>query len=1006
MSAPARTAGARIDRGKPLRFTFDGREMGGFAGDTLASALLANGVHLVGRSFKYHRPRGILSAGVEEPNALVTVRRDGARHTPNQCATTVELYEGLSAESQNRWPSLTFDVGAAASLIAPFIPAGFYYKTFMWPRGAWRSLYEPYIRAAAGLGRAPSLPDPDRYSQRYAHCDVLVVGAGAAGLSAALAAARAGARVILCDEQGEPGGFLLTEAAAAQGEQVEQLAARPWLEQQLAALAQQPRLRLLRRTTAFGCYPHNLVGLCERLSDHLAAPPAGQPRERLWQVRAREIVFATGAIERPLVFPGNDRPGVMLCSAARTFLNRYGVLPGTRIAIVTACDDAYRAALELQAAGAAIAVIADTRTAAHGSLPQAARAAGLPLRTGVTVSGTRGRLRVSAIEVASVAGDGVVGAQTQRYACDLVLMSAGFTPNVSLFSQARGKLAWDDGLGAYVPGSSIERVRPAGACRGLFSLDCANRDGRQAGEQAAHAARQPHTHSIRTFTQAATDPAMAGYVGALPQPAGHPRGKAFVDWQNDVTTFDLQLATREGFRSVEHVKRYTTTGMATDQGKTSNLNALGVVAGLLREPLPQVGLTTFRPPYTPVTFGTLAGFARGELLDPVRTTALHDWAASQGAVFEDVGLWKRARYFPRAGEELHAAVARECRAVRQACGLFDASTLGKIEVAGPDAAAFLERMYVNNWSNLAVGRCRYGILLRDDGFIYDDGVVARLAADRFHVTTTTGGAARVLALMEDYLQTEWPQLQVWLTSTTEQWAVIAVQGPQSRRVLEALVEGIDLDPLALPHMGVAQGRICGVPLMLMRVSFTGELGYEVNVAADFAMAVWEAIAAAGRAHGICPYGTEAMHVLRAEKGYIIIGQDTDGTVTPDDAGLSWAISKTKPDFLGKGALRRAAMSDPQRRQLVGLLTQDPGIVLPEGAQVMAAAGLLPPSRPLGFVSSAYSSPTLGRSIALALVAGGRARLGETLYVRLAAGEVAVQVSSSVFHDVKGERLNV
>jgi sarcosine oxidase, subunit alpha len=1006
MSAPARTAGGRIDRGKPLRFTFDGRKMSGFAGDTLASALLANGVHLVGRSFKYHRPRGILSAGVEEPNALVTVRRDRARYTPNLCATTVELYEGLTAESQNRWPSLNFDVGAAASLIAPFIPAGFYYKTFMWPRGAWRTLYEPYIRAAAGLGRAPSLPDPDRYSQRYAHCDVLVVGAGAAGIAAALAAARGGARVILCDEQPEPGGFLLTEAAAVQGEQIEQLPARQWLERQLAALAEQPRLRLLTRTTAFGCYPHNLAGLCERLTDHLGAPSSGQPRERLWQVRAREIVFATGAIERPLVFPGNDRPGVMLCAAARTFLNRYGVVAGKRIAIVTACEDAYRAALDLRAAGAEIAVIADTRATANGALPQAARAAGLPLRTGVTIIGTRGRLRVSAIEVAPVDVDGVVGGKSQLYACDLVLMSAGFTPNVSLFSQARGKLAWDDGLGAFVPGSSIERVRPAGACRGLFSLDSAARDGQQAGEQAAGDARQSDTHSVRTFAAAATDTARAGHVGALPQPAGPKRGKAFVDWQNDVTTFDLQLATREGFRSVEHVKRYTTTGMATDQGKTSNLNALGVVAGLLKEPLPQVGLTTFRPPYTPVTFGTLAGFARGELLDPMRTTAIHDWAAAHGAVFEDVGLWKRARYFPHPGEDMHAAVARECRAVRQACGLFDASTLGKIAVAGPDAAVFLERMYVNNWSNLAVGRCRYGILLRDDGFIYDDGVVARLAADRFHVTTTTGGAARVLSLMEDYLQTEWPQLQVWLTSTTEQWAVIAVQGPNSRRVLESLVEGIDLDPVALPHMGVAQGQICGVPSMLMRVSFTGELGYEVNVPADFAVAVWEAIAQAGRAHGITPYGTEAMHVLRAEKGFIIIGQDTDGTVTPDDAGLSWAISKTKPDFLGRGALRRAAMSDPQRRQLVGLLTQDPTIMLPEGAQVMAASGLLPPTRPLGFVSSAYLSPTLGRSIALALVAGGRARLGETLYVRLDAGEVAVQVSSTIFHDPKGERLNV
>jgi sarcosine oxidase subunit alpha len=494
-----------------------------------------------------------------------------------------------------------------------------------------------------------------------------------------------------------------------------------------------------------------------------------------------------------------------------------------------------------------------------------------------------------------------------------------------------------------------------------------------------------------------------GFAGALPQPR-HARGKAFVDWQNDVTTKDLALATREGFRSIEHVKRYTTTGMETDQGKTSNLNALGIVSRALGKPIPQVGLTTFRMPYVPVTFGAFAGTARGELFDPVRRTPIHAWAAANGAVFEDVGLWKRARHFPRAGEDLHAAVNRECLAVRNACGIFDASTLGKIEVVGKDAVTFMNRLYVNAWSNLAVGRCRYGVLLRDDGFVYDDGVVARVADDRFHVTTTTGGAPRVLALMEDYLQTEWPDLMLWLTSTTEQWAVIAVQGPKARQLLENLVD-VDMSAQAMPHMSVVAGSICGVPMRLFRVSFSGELGFEINVPADFGPAVWEAVWEAGQAHGMTPYGTETMHVLRAEKGYIIVGQDTDGTVTPEDAGLGWAIGKNKSDFLGKRSLQRPAMTSPDRRQLVGLLTQDPRMVLDEGAQLMAQPGAPVPTRPIGYVTSSYHSATLGRSIALALVAGGRARSGQTLYAPMPAGDVPVRVTSPVFYDPKGERLH-
>jgi sarcosine oxidase subunit alpha len=998
--------GGRIDRSRTVHFSFDGRAYTGVAGDTLASALLANGVHLMGRSFKYHRPRGVLASGAEEPNALVAVRRDAARYTPNLRATQVELYEGLEAHSQNRWPSLAFDLGAVNDLLAPFIPAGFYYKTFMWPRRAWQSLYEPRIRAAAGLGRAPTEADPDRYAARYAHCDVLIVGAGPAGLAATTAAAASGARVMLCDEQNEFGGSLLADdprgAAAIEGRPAPQ-----WLRETLAALASNARVTLLPRTTAFGYFPHNLLGLNERLTDHLADPHPEVPRERQWQVRAREVVLTTGAIERPLVFPGNDRPGIMLAGAARTWLNRYGVLPGTRAVVVTACDQAYPAALELQQAGVFIATIADVRAPDDGPWAAQARAAGIPVRARATVLGTSGRRRVNSIRLAQLEAGEPGDPHTQP--CDLVLMCGGFTPSVHLFSQSRGKLLWDEGLQAFLPGTPAERVRSAGACRGVFALGAALADGAAAGAAAAREATAPARTGVcpsGAGAASAMPPAAgggAGFAGALPQPAGA-RARAFVDWQNDVTTKDLALATREGFRSIEHIKRYTTTGMATDQGKTSNLNALGIVSRTLGKAIPQVGLTTFRMPYTPVSFGSFAGLSRGELFDPVRATPMHEWARARGVVFEDVGLWKRARYFPRGAENMHAAVGRECLAVRNACGIFDATTLGKIEVVGKDAVTFMNRLYVNAWTSLAVGRCRYGLLLRDDGFIYDDGVAARVSENCFHLTTTTGGAPRVLAMMEDYLQTEWSDLKVWLTSTTEQWAVIAVQGPNARAVLAELVD-IDIAAAALPHMSVALGHICGVPMRLFRVSFTGELGFEINVPADFGAPVWQAVWDAGQAHGITPYGTETMHVLRAEKGYIIVGQDTDGTVTPDDAGLGWAIGKNKPDFVGKRSLERPAMTSPERRQLVGLLTTDPHTVLEEGAQVMAQPGARAPSRALGHVTSSYHSSVLARSIAMGLVAGGRARVGQTLYVRVPAGDVPVQVASPVFYDPEGRRLH-
>ena len=987
-------SGGRVDRSRPLKFTFDGKTYSGYAGDTLASALIANGVHLVGRSFKYHRPRGFLSAGSDEPNALVGVGSDSARYTPNLCATQVELYDGLMAESQNRWPSLSLDFGGVNDLFSRFLTAGFYYKTFMWPAGAWKALYEPMIRKAAGLGKAPASPDPDRYTQVYAHCDVLIVGAGPAGLAAALAAGRSGVRVILCDEQDQLGGSLLSERKAIIDGEV----AADWLARAVQELASRSNITLLPRTTAFGWYPHNFLGLCQRVTDHLGEGHAKAPRERMWQVRAREVVLAAGAIERPLLFPDNDRPGIMMAEAARTYLNRYGAIPGSKAVVFTACDSAYRVALELKESGVHIAAIADVRSSPRGPWIERARAAGIDLRPSTVVAATYGRLHISHADLT----DETTG-KSETLPCDLLLMSGGFTPSIHLFSQSRGKLVYDESIKAYIPGESTERERSVGACRGVFDLGAVIANGFSGGLDAVRAAggKPAPEHKFPVFAQSLGQDGVIGLASKVVKRGG----RAWVDFQNDVTVKDIELATREGFRSIEHVKRYTTTGMATDQGKTSNMNALGIVSQALDLPVSMVGLTTFRPPFTPTTFGVFAGQSKGELFDPVRQTSIHDWAAENGAVFEDVSLWKRAHYFPRHAEDMHAAVKRECAATRQSVGIFDATTLGKIEVVGKDAAEFMNRMYTNAWTKLEPGRLRYGVMLREDGFIMDDGVVGRMAADRFHVTTTTGGAARVLALMEDYLQTEWSDLDVWLTSTTEQWAVIAVQGPNARKVLQPLIQDIDISPEAMPHMSVREGHICGIPTRLFRVSFTGELGFEVNVPMGYGRSVWEAIFAAGKAYDITPYGTETMHVTRAEKGYIIVGQETDGTVTPDDVGLSWAVGKTKKDFVGKRSLARQAMTAADRKQLVGLLTVDPKVVLEEGAQIVVDPREPIPMTMIGHVTSSYWSAALDRSIALALVRGGRARIGTRLSVSMPNGPITVEVVSPVFYDPEGERLD-
>ncbi|MBE3638836.1 sarcosine oxidase subunit alpha [Mangrovicoccus algicola] len=986
----------RVDTARPVNFTFDGRTYQGCAGDTVASALLANGVHLMGRSFKYHRPRGAVAAGSEEPNALIGTRRGPGRFEPNTRATMQELRAGLETMSQNRFPGLSFDIGAVNDAAYMLFSAGFYYKTFMWPRSFWDRVYEPFIRAAAGLGVSPSQEDPDTYASRNLHCDLLIVGAGPTGLAAARAAAGDGLSVVLVDEHAEAGGTLLSEPQAV----IDGLPAWDWLAAELAAL-KDLGVRVMTRTTAIGYYHQNMVGLCQRLTDHLDNLPADTPRERLWRVRARQVILAQGALEKPLVFHGNDRPGVMLAGSAQTYLNRYGVLVGRRPVVLTSHDSAWYAAFDMAGAGAQVQAIIDLRGDVAQELLDEARRRDIPVRLSGTVTGTSGRLRISAVRVNPVA-DGRAG-PAERLACDCLLVSGGWTPSLHLFSHTKGTLAWDEDRTTFLPERTPEDCLIAGASRGLWGLEAALQDGAQAGIRAAGALGRNRSGTAPRVE--GDRPGTGISARELPTDRSPGRAKAFVDYQNDVTAKDLRLAVREGMRSIEHVKRYTTNGMATDQGKMSNINGLNIAADALGKPQPQVGLTTFRPPYTPTSFGAFAGYHRGSHFEATRRTRIDGWAEAHGAAFEPVGQWRRAWYFPRPGEDMQAAVSRECRAVRRSLGIFDASTLGKIEVVGPDAVEFMNRMYTNPWTRLAVGRCRYGLLLGDDGYIRDDGVIARIAPDRFHVTTTTGGAARVLAMMEDYLQTEWPDLQVWLTSTTEQWSTIALNGPNAARLLAPLVEGVELTEEAFPHMSCTECTVAGLPARLWRVSFTGEIGFEINVPAPMGRRLWETLWEAGQRYDITAYGTETMHVLRAEKGYIIVGQDTDGTVTPYDAGMGWAVGKAKPDFVGKRGLARPDLVAADRKQLVGLLTED-GSRLEEGAQIVFDPQQPVPMTMVGHVTSAYHSDATGRPIALALVQGGHERMGQTVHVPMPDRTIAAKITGTVFYDPENTKLKI
>lgn len=950
MNTPFRAHGhGHVDRDTTLSFTFDGIAHTGHPGDTLASALLANDVHRVAGSIKYGRPRGVLAAGAEEPNALVQI--EAPFPEPMLTATTVELYDGLVA------------------------------------------------RGLSGQGRLSNRPDPARYDTMHAHCDLLVVGAGPAGLATTLAAARAGARVILIDELPRPGGSLLGGQELLDG-----APATVWADGVAAELDAHADVQVLRRTTAFGHYDDGLVLALEKRTDHLGATaPAHISRQRVWRIRAKQVVYATGAYERPVAFDNNDRPGIMLAGSARTYLNRFGVLPGRRAVVFTTNDSAYPAALELADAGIRIAAVIDARE----EVPEHWRAAcderGIGIRAGHVVTGTSGVERVTRAHVAAF-GRGRLG-ERQGIGCDLLLVSGGWNPAVALFSQARGTLRYDAGIGAFVPAHALDGVRTAGSASGTFTLAGALADGVDAARRALSAIGRTCRTTALPSPAPLPDAAPAQVLWRVPSPQDDQDGaKQFVDLQRDALVSDVLRANGAGLRSVEHVKRYTTIGTAHDQGRTSGVMTSGIVAEALGVDVADLGTTRSRPPALPVAFAALAGRNRGDLFDPIRVTALHPWHVEHGALFEDVGQWKRPWYYPRADETMDEAVLRECRAARTGVAMMDGSTLGKINVQGPDAGVLLDRLYTNMMSTLKVGRIRYGVMCGVDGMAIDDGTVIRVAEREFLLTTTTGNAAKVLAWMEEWLQTEWPDLRVHLTSVTEHWVTIPLVGPRSRDVLALVAPGLDVGKDVFPFMSWRDATVAGVAARVCRISFSGELAYEINVPAWDGITVWKALHTAGGAFGITPYGTETMHVLRAEKAYPIIGQDTDGTVTPQDLGMSWVVSKKKPDFVGKRSFTRAENQRGDRKQLVGLLPADERVLLPEGAQIIATSEIpAPPVPMLGHITSSYRSDALRRTFALALVRSGTQRIGETLYVPLDGRTVPVTVTEPVLFDKEGTR---
>ena len=988
-----------IDETTRVSFKFNSKNYYGYKGDTLASALIANGIHLVGRSFKYHRPRGIMTAGSEEPNAIVQLNNNSALSEPNVRATEVEIYDGLEASSQNCWPSVNFDIGGINNFLSPLLPAGFYYKTFMWPASFWEK-YEYFIRKSAGLGKSPAEPDPDIYDHKYIHCDVLVIGGGISGIMAAKTAAQNGLNTLLVEEKPNLGGTTIYQNS--EQHKINNQTSSIWLEKEIANLESLDNLEIKTRTSVAAFHGYNFLLARENLTDHLPIKDrTNKVRQRLLKIRAKKVITATGSLERPLVFNNNDRPGIFLSSAIKKYIDFYGVSCGENNVLFTNNDSAYETALSLFKKGIRVKAIVDIREQPSSKIIEEVESNGIKVYKEYTVVNTEGYKKINKISIMQLSKDGqsVIGSKIDLD-CDCLGLSGGWTPAVHLFTQSGGKLRFRDEDQVFIPNHYPSKQISIGSCNGDFELDeILNLIPTQLKNFLEIEKTEYENLSIEISKNLSKR-----NIWLLPSDKVLGKTKPFVDYQNDATAKDIKLALREGFRSIEHVKRYTTTGMGTDQGKLGNMHALGIIAETAGVKMGELGTTTFRPPYTPLSFGTIVGRNVGEYFDIFRKTPIHEWHVKNNAEFENVGQWKRAWYYPKTTEDMHQAVQRESKAARESAGILDASTLGKIDIQGTDASEFLNRVYTNAWSKLGIGKCRYGLMLHEDGMVYDDGVTTRLDENHYIMTTTTGGAANVMSKLEDYLQTEWPELDVYLTSVTDHFATISVCGPNSKKIVSKVIPDLDLSDENFPHMSFKNAKIDKVKCRVMRISFTGEHSYEINIQASFGKSVWEKCMEAGKEFNITPYGTETMHLLRAEKGFIIVGQDTDATMTPIDLQMDWIVSKKKYDFIGKRSLYRSDTIREDRKQLVGLITDDPKIVLEEGAQIVEDTNQKPIEM-LGHVTSSYYSPNLNKSIALAVVRGGKNMMGKKLFIPMENKTISVTVADPVFLDKENKRLN-
>ena len=984
-----------INRDKKISFTFNGKKYFGYEGDTLASALLANGIHLVGRSFKYHRPRGFFGAGVDEPNAKVQLYK-GAKTEPNANATEVELVEGLIVKSQNCWPSVSFDFGAINNLFQKFFPAGFYYKTFMWPKSFWYKVYEPIIRKAAGLGVAPLKPDPDRYEHKYEYCDVLIAGSGPSGLASALAAAKNGARVILAEDKSRFGGSLLVDEVTIGNKK-----GKEWADEAISQLKSMPNVIVKNRSQVFGYYDHNMMVMFEKTRDHIENPNKFTPRQKLWYIRAKEIIISAGSIERPLIFGNNDRPGILLSSAAKEYLKVYGVLVGRKPIIFTNNDSAYDTAIEFKKNGINPLVV-DTRTNSDSSVISEAKNLNIDIKFFHGIANTKGHLKVNSATIGKFNSDKSSYENLEEVSCDCICVSGNWTPTVHLSSQSGNKLKFNETIDAFIPSQSRQKESTIGSANGSFTLKQALEDGFNKGFELSNKITNKNSKSTApTSNERSYGEHDKFWCMPLPKNKHY---KRFVDFQNDVAVSDIELAVREGFRSIEHVKRYTTLGMATDQGKTSNLNGLQLVSNIEGKIVPEVGHTTFRPPYTAVTIGTIVGREVGKHYRPTRKSPMHEWHEKNNAVFVDAGLWLRPRYYKQGNESLEEAAKREANNVRKNVGVCDVTSLGKIDIKGPDTAEFLNRIYTNAWMKLPVGKARYGVMLREDGIVFDDGTTTRISENHFHMTTTTAQAVNVLAHLEYYLQVVWPELNVNVLSTTEQWAGAALAGPNSRELLSKLFPETNILNEALPFMGYKESDLFGVPARIFRISFSGELAYEINVESSYGTFMWEKIIEFGQEMNIEPYGTEALSTLRIEMGHVA-GSELDGRTIPYDVSLEGMLSKKK-DFIGKRSLTREAFLNPKREKVVGVIPLDKKTTIPEGSHLVKDGNASSPNPKLGHVSASCWSVEYNNPFSLAIIQDGKNRIGEKLYAvsPLNNKNIAVEIVSSHYVDPKGERV--